>query len=116
MTTTLSVRPKSLDFSLYAGDAFTVSFVFTDQATGEPFPLTGTWQAQIRDKGVEVDEFMVDSTDQANGIIGLSLTGAQTTALASLGTPLWDLQQSFTGGPRTWYRGAINLTGDITHA
>ena len=115
MTTTITVRPKTLDFSLYAGDSFAVSFIFTDAETGEPHPLTGTWEAHIRDKGVLVTEFSVDETDAAEGKLALSLTGEQTTELALLGTPLWDLQQSFAGGPRTWYRGAVNLTGDITH-
>ena len=115
MTTTLSVRPKSLDFSLYAGDSFAVSFVFTDQETSDPYPLTGTWEAHVRDKGVLVTEFTIDDTFADEGRLSLSLTGEQTAELALLGTPLWDLQQSFAGGPRTWYRGAINLTGDITH-
>ena len=115
MTTTVSVRPKTLDFSLYAGDSFAVSFVFTDQETGEPYPLTGTWEAHIRDKGVLVTEFSVDDTDAATGILALSLTGTQTSELALLGGCTWDLQQDFAGGPRTWYRGAVNLTGDVTH-
>ena len=115
MVTTLNVRPSLLDFSLYAGDSFAVSFVFTDAETGEPHPLTGTWEAQIRDRGEVVSEFSVDTTDAATGRLSLSLTGEQTALLALLGTPSWDLQQDFSGGPRTWYRGSVNLTGDVTH-
>ena len=116
MSTVLSVRPKELDFSLYSGDSFAVQFVFTDQATGAPHPLTGTWKAQVRDKGEVVTEFAVDLANIATGKISLSLTGEQTTLLAGLGAPDWDLQQDFPGGPRTWYRGTINVSSDVTHA
>jgi hypothetical protein len=114
-TTTLTVRPKTLDFSLYGGDSFAVTFIFTDQETGDPYPLTGTWEAQIRNKGEEVTEFSVDFSFATDGRLGLSLTGEQTALLVGLQTLDWDLQQSFAGGPRTWYRGAVNVTGDITH-
>ena len=113
-TTTLTVRPKTLDFSLYGGDSFAVQFIFTDSETGEPWPLTGTWQAQIRNKGEELTEFSIDEVDAGEGKLYLGLTGEQTADLVGLQTLDWDLQQDYPGGPRTWYRGAVNVTGDIT--
>ena len=126
MTTTLSTAPKVLDFELYAGDGFAVGFEFVDQVTGAPYPLDGTWLAQIRNRTDVLTEFTIDDTEQTGGKIKLSLTGEQTAALpgcyrgqngssaCSSGCPSWDLEQSFVGGPRTWYRGKVHTLVDVT--
>ena len=115
MTTTLSVRPKCARL-LPVCRGFVCGFLRVHRpGDRRPLPLTGTWEAHIRDKGDLVAEFTVDDTFADEGRLSLSLTGEQTTELALLGTPVWDLQQSFAGGPRTWYRGSVNLTGDVTH-
>ena len=128
MTTLVSTRPRTLDFDLYAGDSFAVVFEFINEKTKEPWPLDGTFKAEIRAKGEVVTEFTVDDTEQTDGKLRLSLTGEQTDTLATA-TPTchhrsaattcaqcmsWDLEQSFDGGPRTWYRGAVTVTGDVT--
>jgi hypothetical protein len=128
LTTIVSTRPKQLDFDLYAGDSFAVLFEFIDETTGEPWPLEGTFKAEIRSKGEVVTEFTVDDSEQPEGRLRLSLTGDQTQTLAAA-TPTchhrtaattcaqcmsWDLQQDFPGGPRTWYRGAVAVTADVT--
>jgi hypothetical protein len=122
--TTLTVRPKPLDLNLYAGDAFAVRFNFTHAGSGTPWPLTGTWKAEIRVADEVVMEFAVDDTGAADGYLNISLDGIQTDMLGPLSTCqhptsthddkciLWDLQQS--DGPRTWYAGAIRVAADVT--
>lgn len=114
VTTTLSVRPKTLDLALYGGDSFALQFIFIDQETGEPWPVTGTWTAQIRNRGEEIDAFTIDHAEAGEGKLSVSLTGAQTSSLIGIQTLTWDLQQTFDGGPRTWYRGSVSVTGDVT--
>ena len=122
--TTLSVQPKQLDLNLYAGDGFAIRFVFTHAGSGTPWPLTGTWKAQIRVNDVVVDQFAIDSSEGSNGYLNISLDGIQTDMLGPLSICqhptstrdanciLWDLQQS--DGPRTWYAGTIRVKGDVT--
>ena len=111
---TISVRPQVIDFALYAGDSFAVRFDFTDP-DGDPWPLEGTWAAHIEDMfGEAITTFSVDDAEADGGVIYISLTGAQTLALLDEPSALWDFQQDYPGGPRTWYRGEIHTAGDVT--
>lgn len=125
--TTLSIRPKILDIDLYAGDTFTVLFRFIDEDTGLPWPLVGTWAAQIRNRTSVVEDFTVDDSDAADGELHLSLTGEQTATIgeqpgcqhgshaSTCGNCLvWDLEQTYPGGVRTWYYGTVSAMTDVT--
>ena len=113
MTTFLSTRPKTLDLDIYAGDGFALRFQFSDKVTAEPWPLEGTWKAEIRDgDGDVVTDFVIDASEADEGKLALSLSATQTESLQGLSSLTWDLQQSV--GPRTWYRGAVYATGDVT--
>jgi hypothetical protein len=108
--TTISIQPKQLDLNLYAGDGFGLVLNFVVKSTSEPWDASGTWQASIRDAfGTVITDFHIDTNQASTGKIYLSLTGDQTNLFSS---GVWDLQQ--LPGPRTWYRGCINTTKDVT--
>lgn len=117
MTTTISVQPIQLDLRLYAGDGFTMEFKFVDKTTGTPWPTTGAWAAQARSPAESETillEFDVDN-DAGAGTVTMSLLGEQTRALLGARSASWDLQQHIVGAePRTWYRGKISATQDVT--
>lgn len=109
---TISIQPNQLDLGLYAGDGFGMRMNFIDKATGEPWPLEGTWTAHIYHDAGLISVFAIDSTGAAEGTLVLSLTGDQTNAVRS---GLWDLQQHIEGAePRTWYRGDVTTARDVT--
>jgi hypothetical protein len=116
--TTISLQPAALDLKLYAGDGFALQFQFVDKATGLPWPATGVWEAQVRSPAASatiVLSFAVDVTSAAEGKITISLSGDQTRALLPFRDAVWDLQQDTnTGEPRTWYRGKLAITQDVT--
>ena len=108
----LGATPKILDFDVYRGDGFAVLFNFTSD--GEPWPLAGTWEAHIReriDAADLLDQFTIDDSEAAEGSLRIALSSVQTAALEK--TVVWDLQQT-DGEPRTWYRGSIYPSGDVT--
>jgi hypothetical protein len=115
----IDVTPATLDLTLYAGDGFSMRISFVNKVTGDPWPVDGTWLAQIRPTAAAADpiaEFAIDTTDAANGNITASLSGDDTRAcLESPGVATWDLQQIPPGGePRTWYSGKVKTTQDVT--
>lgn len=108
--TTISIQPKQLDLNLYSGDAFGLVLNFVVKSTSDPWDASGTWQASIRDAlGNVITEFGIDTSQAHTGKLILNLTGEQTALFAS---GVWDLQQM--PGPRTWYRGCITTTRDVT--
>ena len=111
MTRPLGAVPKPLDFEVYRGDGFAVLFNFTQDA--EPWPLTGTWEAQVRETPTDeiLTSFTVDDSEADEGNLRIALSSVQTAALT--GPAVWDLQQT-DGEPRTWYRGNIYPSGDVT--
>lgn len=118
MANKIAVLPVQLDLSLYAGDGFAMMFVFTDTA-GVPWDASGTWEAQVRSSSSSTEiitSFTTDDSEEAQGHIRVSLTGEQVRSLLGV-TSVWDLQQTPAGGePRTWYRGKIAVTEDVTRA
>lgn len=117
---TITFGPVALDLKLYAGDGFAVQFVFVDKVTGLPWPATGTWEAQIRapaTNAVILTSFTIDDSLEATGEITASLTGEQVRSLLGVSNAYWDLQQIIPGSePRTWYRGRITASQDVTRA
>ena len=110
------MQPTRLDLSPYAGDGFAFSLTFTDKVTGDPWPVPGVWNAEVRalpDADVVLATFAIDTTNADTGVVLLSLGGADTRALPP--TAWWDVQQTAPGAePRTWYRGQVKTTADVT--
>lgn len=110
----ITVKPAALDLNLYAGDGFAIQMVFTDKDTGEPFPLPGTWAAQVRaspSASEVITSFNIGTDEATGGKLMLSLSGAQVDLIPS--GAYWDLQQT-DGDPRTWHAGRIYVTKDVT--
>ena len=121
----IDLTPETLDLVLYAGDGVRLPFEVTD-VDENPVNLTGTIEAQIRDKRNEIDtaeaEFSVDMTDAAIGKFVISLTGTQTQALTTglLDTVkkfkgFWDIQWTPSGSEtRTICQGKVECGKDVT--
>jgi len=110
--TTLSTAPQELNLNLYSGDGVTLIFTFVED--GDPWPTTGTWLAQVRSSPVNdvITSFHI-ANDEAGGVVTASLSGVQVRSLGN--DAVWDLQQHPPGAePRTWYRGCINVIGDVS--
>jgi hypothetical protein len=116
--TAISMQPARLDLWLYAGDGFAVLFTFTDKETGDPWPIDGVWLAQVRTTPSSdeiVATFNIDDADVSSGKLTLALDGTQTRAIADAGACVWDMQQVASGAePRTWYRGSVRVTADVS--
>lgn len=110
--TLLKALPTQLDLLLYAGDGCTLVFSFLEE--GQPWPTTGTWAADVRasEVGPVITSFTINN-DETTGVVKASLSGAQVRSLGN--EAVWDLQQTPPSAePRTWYRGKIDITGDVT--
>jgi hypothetical protein len=113
--TTLKTHPAELDLALYAGDGFAMAFRFSTDAGGvNPYPTPGVWTADIRScVGGDVITSFTVVNDDVDGVVTISLTGEQTASLWP--SAVYDLQQQAPDAePRTWYRGAITIEGDVT--
>jgi hypothetical protein len=117
---TITYEPQVLDLVLYAGDGANFRLVVTDPA-GVPMNLTGSMKAQIREGRDTSDQmkasFTVDLTGAATGIAILSLTGAQTQALAPSDkfVGVWDLEWTATGKqPLTLCQGKVECLQDVS--
>jgi len=115
---TIDVTPQNLDLLLYAGDGFSMRINFIDKMTGDPWPVDGTWIAQVRSTATSEEvlaSFTIDDSQANVGHITASLTGADTRACAGQVTCFWDLQYTPPGGqPRTWYAGKVKVSQDVT--
>lgn len=120
---TLNFRPSILNLLLYAGDGFSIRLVVKDEA-GTPVDISGTVTAQIRvDRLHPTDSplasFTISLVDAYLGIIGLTLTGAQTLNLP-LNTDdkfvgVWDVQWTpVDKQPRTLIQGIVECVPDVT--
>jgi hypothetical protein len=117
--------PTVVGIELYAGDGAVIEILVTNPDTGDPVPLTGDVRAQIRrnrpDPTAMVD-FAVDLTDHADGIVVVSLTGAQTHFLMETPTGLvvrflghWDVEWTDVGAePLTLVQGDVSCVLDVT--
>jgi hypothetical protein len=108
--------PGKYNITGYRGDTLSLEFTFEDEAgVALALPTTG-WAAQIRtlpDSAVAVEDFTVDASGAAAGVVVASLTGAQT---ATLSGGVWDLEQTTSGVVRTYLRGSVTFEGDVTRA
>lgn len=113
----INLQPQVLDLLLYAGDGVEFRLVCTN-GTGAPIDITGSVKAQIRVDRLTPDPpvstFTVNSVDAYQGIIILSLTGAQTQQLGKF-IGVWDLQWTPAGQqPRTICQGKVECVIDVT--
>lgn len=109
----LGQLPTTLDLDLYRGDGFGLKLTFIDKDTGLPYPMDGSFKAEVRHNGAVVTEFAIDNSDAASGNITIGLAASQTPTIPT--GSVWDLQQSPVDGVvRTWYRGTIRMYGDVT--
>ena len=111
--------PTERDITLYRGDVYDHEFTFVDSASVafnlSAYTVAAQWRTK-QDATTAVD-FTVDDTDAATGVIVISLTAAQTTALATRG--VYDLQITNENAatpyePITLVRGTVTLTKDVT--
>lgn len=109
------MSPADLDLDMYQGDTFTRDFTFTTNGV-TPINLTGyTLTAQFR---VTVEDssstaFTCVLTNAAAGQARISMTAAQTQALAQFG--VWDLQWvTNLGDTQTVLRGTVTVTREVT--
>ncbi len=110
------MKPATVDFELYRGDDFYYQFVFTNNQD-PPIPLNlseYTFKAEIRDRPeygkIIYATFDIDTTDASDGIIVLNLSAAATR----IPPGYWDLQVSLDGNKKTWIKGAVRPSGDVT--
>jgi hypothetical protein len=118
--TDVSRVPPTVNLTLYAGDGVAIRFTMVD-TTGNPFPLDGLVTSQIKAKRTDPDPlatWAVDGTGLPDGVIVLSLTGAQTEALLNNRNSfkgVWDLQFTPTGSePVTLVQGTVECDADVT--
>lgn len=119
----INFQPQTLDLAMYAGDGVEFRLVCTNSA-GAPIDVTGTVKAQIRTDRLAADpplvEFAANVVDAYQGIVVLSLTGAQTKQLvtgSNSGTfsGVWDIQWTPSGKqPRTLVQGKVECVSDVT--
>ena len=124
VATRLSLAPTELDLEIYAGDGAAVAITVVD-ANNNIQNLTGsTIIAQVRqnryDPGTALLSFAIDTTKYAQGIVTISLTGAQTATLVT-GTNdpwrgFWDVQWTASGQqPVTLMQGSLLVDPDVSH-
>jgi hypothetical protein len=112
----LAQLPGALDLSIYRGDDVNFQVTLTDSVTSDPLvlPTTG-WRAQVR---VDTDPtsgvlftITVDGSSAATGVLGLSIAGADTSAIED--SPVaWDLENTTTD--RTYLAGKVRLGGQVS--
>ena len=121
----IDLQPQILDLILYAGDGVSFRLICTDKA-GAPVDVTGSVEAHIRlnrNKDEQpIVEFASSLVDAYQGIVVLSLTGAQTQALVDHSsasedtfTGVWDVEWEPEGSePRTLCQGKVECNADVT--
>jgi hypothetical protein len=125
MANRIDLQPEVLDLVLYAGDGVSFRMICTNGA-GAPIDVNGEVKAQIRLKRLTPDPpvaaFTINAVDAYQGIITLSLTGDQTTALsddpsskAGTFTGVWDAEWTPADSePRTLCQGKVECYADVT--
>lgn len=116
MAQRIDAQPIALDLNLYAGDDFSMLLTFTE-ANGLPWDASGIWAAQVRATPSSTEilaDFTVDMTQAATGKVRLSLTGDQVRTIPTTGSSMWDAERTAGGLTRTFYRGKVTVTQDVT--
>lgn len=110
-------QPYPLVF--YQGDDFSMTFRLKNKGTGTPVDLTGCVpkadiKVALSDPNPKVS-FTAGLLDPLDGTVKLSLTGAQTAALAAGTALIYDCQLKWPDGTtKTYLGGAINVLPEVT--
>lgn len=108
--------PSVPDWQIYAGDDQSIRLDFTD-SNDAPIDLSGVtgWSAQVRRAPYSNDfvSLTIDTSAVAGGTVFLSLDAATTAEMQS---GAWDLQGVQDGQTKTFCRGNICVTKDVTRA
>lgn len=116
----ISRVPPTVDVTLYAGDGVAIRYTIRDTG-GNPYPLNGLVTSQIKAKRSDLTPLLtweVDDSNQASGVVVLSLSGEQTASLITGTKPfhgVWDMQ--FVAGeasPITLLQGKVVCKPDVT--
>lgn len=107
----MTAKPGNQPIYIYRGDPW--SMTLSSEVGGVPETVVaGDALAQIRVSENATPALVDLSVAVAGGTqVTLSLTAAQTAALAS-GTYVWDFQPSATA--ETWLRGLVTVQGDVS--
>ena len=101
--------------SVYAGDTFSQTFTFKEDDTAIDLPTQGwaSWTAQYRrnESSTTAVSFSVDDSSADSGQITITLSAAQTATLES---GVFDLQATQGSVVRTWVRGGLSVSEDVT--
>jgi hypothetical protein len=112
MTTTVDLTPQPVDIRFTRSDSLTFSLTVTD-VEGDPFFIVGVLSAQARK--TFADENAVDFTITSQGnVVTLSLSAEDTADMQ--GRWLWDAQFEDDGEVRTFARGTLTVTPEVTRA
>jgi hypothetical protein len=112
-TPTVDLTPAVVNIRLYRGDDSTVKFTLQDGGSPVVLPTTG-WSAQLRESRASPDvaaPATINATEAATGVLYITFPNTPTTPPA-----LYYDVQCATGGLRTWLRGRVTISGDVTHA
>lgn len=119
------MQPQVLNLQLYSGDGFSFRMLCKN-TVGDPIDMGGTVKAQIRLDRTTPDDppiqsFAVVMTDAYQGIIALSISGAQTQSLTDDSgdgqkfTGVWDVEwEPDDAEPRTICQGTVECVADVT--
>lgn len=125
MAKAIKALPDVLNLQLYAGDGIEFRMICTN-GDENPVDISGEVKAQIRLERLTPDppivSFNVNAVDAYQGIIILSLTGAQTATLAQHESSkdgkfsgVWDVQWTPSGKqPKTLCQGSVECVIDVT--
>lgn len=98
--------PGNMNISANVGDDISIPLLFDIPLTGYTFTAT----ILLEQSGVTKQQAItVTPTNLAGGIITLSLTDAQTTAMGELNKRPWYLVGTVGGVTRTWLSGLFSL-------
>lgn len=110
-TPTVDLTPAALNVKLYRGDDSTIKVTLQDDDGPVVLPTSG-WLAQLRTEKDSIEvvaTIAVDATQAATGVLFLTFPTGVASGL------FYDVQCS-TGGLRTWLRGRVTLSPDVTRA
>lgn len=103
-------------WQMYAGNDQSIRLDFTDDSD-DPLDLSGVteWKAQVRRTagGAAYTECDVDNSQAAAGTIFVRIPRDRHLVIAS-GDGVWDLQGIEDGALRTFVRGPVAVTRDVT--
>ena len=107
---------------IYQGDTYELIFQLKNKGTGTPVDITGCVpKSEVRvtpsDASTVVSFTSAILGSPLDGKVRLSLTAAQTTALAPGQQMVWDVQLLWPGGVvKTYLNGTINVLPEVTRA